>query len=277
MSKPTQYWVDDKPNPYSGDDPDSMDSQPHQPNSPKKKPWLMIATIVVVILILVGGLLYFLEHKPAKPKAQITGQKIIQVAPSNTSSTTTKYVSNGTDLNLSFSYPDNWTVVPASNNNKSDQTITLTSPLTTIVNANNSSVVGKIIVQVRPGTATISELNSNSPIAALASAQIAYSKPTPSQTSYPYLSYIHFSDGSKPTGSFEEVIITGSLTLTQGQTINASYFGGLDPIISASFYQCATQSCTGSSQSLLSITSNTWQNATIFKQVLATLDSFQLN
>ena len=188
-----------------------------------------------------------------------------------------KYLSNGNDLNLSFTYPQNWSVIPSSNDNKNDNTITLTSPLSTVINADNTSVVGKIIIQVRPGTGTINELNNNSPITALASAQIAYSQPTTNQTSYPFISYVHFSDGSKASGAFEEVIITGGLSFALGQSISAEYLSGLDPIISASFYQCATQSCIGTSQSLLSININTWQNISIFQQVLTILESFQLN
>ena len=278
MNKRGHYRVDDMPDP----DISSNDSVPISPIKPqptisKDKPWLRIAIIVVIALVLIGGVLYFVGHKSPKPKGQVSGQKIIQVTPSNTPSTTTKYLSNGNDLNLSFTYPNNWSVTPLSNDNKNDQTITLTSPLTTIINTDNSSVVGKIVIQVRPGTDTVSELNSNSPITSLASTQIAYSQPTSNQTSYPFISFIHFSDGSKATGSFEEVIITGGLSFTQGQTISAENVSGLDPIISASFYQCAAQSCTGSSESFLSINLNTWQNSTIFKQVLAIFESFQLN
>jgi len=278
MNKITQYRVDDRPDPDSVDDDlDQKDSKVYQPNVPKEKTGLKIAIIVIIGLLLIGGLTYYIGHKPTKPKGHISSQKIIQVTPNNTSSPDVKYVSNGNDLNLSFSYPQNWSVAPPTNDNKNDNTITLTSPLSTVINADNTSVVGKIIIQVRPGTDTINELNNNTPITALASAQIAYSQPTANQTSYPFISYVHFSNGSKASGAFEEVIITGGISFALGQSISAEYLSGLDPIISASFYQCATQSCIGTSQSLLSINSNTWQNTSIFKQVLTTLESFQLN
>lgn len=278
MSKSGQYRVDDRPDPYSVDNgSDPIAAQPHHTKNPKKKIWLRVTILVVILLILSAGLIYFLGHKSPKPKGQTAAQKGLQVTAPNTKATTTNYISNGTDLNLNFAYPNNWTVVPPSNDNKNDQTIALTSPLTTVINADNVSVVGKVVVQVRPGTDTIDELNSNSPATALASIQIAYSSPTANQISYPYISYIHFSDGSKTSGAFEEIIITGGLSFAQGQSISAEYLSGLDPIISASFYQCSTKSCSGSSQSLMSITSNTWQNAPIFQQVLAIFESFQLN
>lgn len=278
MSKASGYRVDDRPDP---DNPDSnQESTPvpiRQMVARKKNKGLLITAVAIIALILIGGGLFLVLHKSPKPKGHISAQKIIQVAPSNTPSNITNYVSNGNDLNLSFSYPNNWSVTPPTNDNKTDQTITLTSPLTTIINADNASVVGKIVVQVRPENVAASELNSNSPITSLASTQIAYSKPTSNQTSYPYISFIHFSDGAKATGAFEEVMITGGLTFTQGQTISAEDVSGLDPIISANFYQCAVQSCSGSSQSFLSINLDTWQNTTIFQQVLAIFESFQLN
>ena len=278
MNKRGHYRVDDMPNPdSSGNNTGAIPPETPKPSTPKRKSWLKIAIIVVVTLVVVGSVLYFIGHKSPKPKGHVSGQKIVQVTPSTSSSTITKYLSNGNDLNLSFNYPNNWTVTPISNDNKNDQAITLTSPLTTVINANNDSIVGKIVIQVRPGTDTASELNSNSPIASLASTQIAYSQPTPNQTSYPFISFIHFSDGSKATGSFEEVMITGGLSFSQGQSISAQNVSGLDPIISANFYQCASQSCTGSSESFLSINLDTWQNTTIFKQVLAIFESFQLN
>jgi hypothetical protein len=278
MNRPTQYRVDDQPNPDIDDNGlDPLAPQASKPNVPKKKTGLKIAAITIIGLILIGGIAYFIGHKPAKPKGHVTSQKIIQVTQPNTSATTIKYLSNGSDLNLSFVYPKNWSVTPPSNDNKNDNTITLTSPLTTIINSDSSSVAGKIVIQVRPGNDTVSELNSNSPITSLASTQIAYSQPTSNQTSYPFISFIHFSDGSKATGAFEEVMITGGLSFSQGQSISAEDVSGLDPIISANFYQCANQACSGTNQSFLSINLDTWQNTTIFKQVLAIFESFQLN
>jgi hypothetical protein len=277
MSKSANYRVDDRSDPIDSDYVAKSPLPNQQLNAPKKKNRLLIIISIVVGLILIGVVVFLVIHKSPKPKGHISSQKIIQVVPSNTPSTMTTYVSNGNDLNLSFNYPNNWSVTPPTNDNKNDQTITLTSPLTTVINADNDSVVGKIVVQVRPGTATADELNSNSPITSQASIQIAYTKPTTNQTSYPFISFIHFSDGSKATGSFEEVMITGGLSFSQGQSISADDVSGLDPIISANFYQCAAQSCTGSNENFLSINLDTWQNASIFQQTLAIFQSFQLN
>ncbi|HUD07113.1 MAG TPA: hypothetical protein VMR34_04450 [Candidatus Saccharimonadales bacterium] len=238
-----------------------------------------IVIISVIAIVIIGGLIlaysYRKDHKTTSSKKTQT-QAVLPTSTS-TQTTTTQYVSNGQDLNLSFSYPSNWSVTPPTNDNPDDHTITVTSPLATITNADNKSVTGEVVIQVRSGNSTINELNSNSPVEALTSTQIAYTAPTANQDQYPYLSYIHFSNGSSASGAFEEVIITGNLSNTQGTSLNAGYFNGLDPIISANFYQCSTQSCTGSGQTPLSITTGIWQNSSIFKQVLSSFESFKLN
>jgi hypothetical protein len=134
-----------------------------------------------------------------------------------------------------------------------------------------------VVVQVRPGTATITELGANAPVAPLTSTQVAYSAPTANQFQYPYVSYIHFANGAKLSKVFEEVMVTGSQSFTEDQNLDAGSLGGLDPIITATFYACATQDCSGTNQSLLSITQSTWQNADLFKQVLSLFESFKLN
>ena len=238
----------------------------------------IVLTAILVIIILIGvGYWYHKDHKSNKSKSNNSAQTVIPTAPSNTSSATVQYVSNGNDLNLSFAYPSSWSVTPASNNNPKDQPITVTSPLVATTNASNSQVTGKVIVQIRPASATINELNTNAPVEALASTQIAYSHPTANQFQYPYVSYIHFSNASKVSGAFEEVIITGSQLFSQGQSFSAGDIVDLDPIISASFYQCSTQSCSGSGQTPLSITNNTWQNSAVFQRVLALFESFKFN
>src|SRR5665647_2212100 len=101
MNKPSYYRVDDMPDPdSSGNNTGAVSPETPRPSTPKRKSWLKIAIIVVVALVVIGGVLYFIGHKSPKPKGHISRQKIVQVTPSNSSSTITKYLSNGNDLNL---------------------------------------------------------------------------------------------------------------------------------------------------------------------------------
>ncbi len=243
--------------------------------SPHKRRTIIVFAVIILILV-VGGAWFLTKHKSGKLK-NLSVTQTVEPATGGVSKSTTTYVSNGNDLNLTFNYPSNWSVTPPSHDNSTDQTITVSSPLTSIFTATNSTVTGRVVMEVRPASATINELNANSPIEAITSTQIAYSQPTANQYQYPYVSYIHFSNGSNVSGAFEEVMVTGSQILTQNEPLSGDYLAGLDPIISASFYKCSNPTCTGSSQTPLSINGSTWQNAPIFQAVLTMFESFQLN
>ena len=74
-----------------------------------------------------------------------------------------------------------------------------------------------------------------------------------------------------------EVIITGNTQFNQNEQVDQGTLTGLDPIISAAFYSCTTNACTGSGETQLSITSTTWGNNSLFKQVLNLFASLKLN
>jgi len=265
---------------------DNSDFNPNQPKSAKrpirkakpKSKSLVLVMIVLIVVIVAGGGFFLLTHKkdikkPAKSSSALS------VAPltSSTKSSTATYTANGSDLNLSFSYPSNWSVSPPTNTDTSNATITATSPLESITAADGSSADGKIIVSIRSGSATVNELNANSPTTAQASTQISYTAPTANQLQYPYVTFVHFSNGSSVANSFEEVIVTGGVAYAAATPLTAADLSGVDPIISASFTKCASEACTGSSATPLGISATTWQNATIFQQTLTLLESMKLN
>ena len=253
---------------------------PHRPRAigPHKTSSRLIAVALVVLILAIGGATAWFvsrHRQPAKPVKQAFN---VQPTTGTTKvSTTQQYVSNGSDLNLSFTYPTNWSVTPPTGDNTIDQTITLTSPLTTVTDASGANVTGKVTLTVRPGTAVPTELNANTPTAAATSIQIAYSAPTANQYQYPYVTFIHFTTGLGVAGAFEEVMVTGTSQFTQGEAVAATDLIGLDPVISAVFTKCTSQACTGTGALPLSISNSTWTNAAIFQQTLAIIESFKLN
>lgn len=256
-------------------------SPKHQKQKPKRylsKYWLIVG--IFIILIILSGVFWLSKHHHLTPKTnRTTSKSTIQPVPTTTSSNTAgQYISNGQDLNLSFSYPSNWVVAPPSNDNASDQTITVTSPLMSIINSAGATVTGQVVISIQPGNTQMSGLASGNATAAQNSVQIGYSKPVASQQQYPYLTFINQAGGKDPTSVFSEVMITGLAQFNQGQPVNGGALAGtLDPIISASFYNCATQACSGSSQTPLYITNSTWLNTDPFLQVLSLFESLQLN
>lgn len=252
-------------------------SHPSGHHIPRSKPLLIGIVIVLLLGVAGGGAAYWWVKYYHKTLAKQPHTTPLVPAPTPTNSNTlNQYVSNGQDLNLSFTYPSNWSVTPSSNSNPSDQPITLNSPLVSITNDKGTTITGKVVVSIRPGSAQLSELASGNAIAAQASAQFAYTKPTSAQHQYPYLTFIQLAGGSNPTSGFNEVMVSGITSFSKGQSITTNSLGQLDPIISASFYQCTGQTCNNAEQSPVSITNNTWQNGSVFQQVQTLFASLQL-
>lgn len=249
----------------------------YQQPKAKSKRWLIVLALITLLLLAAGGAGgYYWWHKHQKP-APTKHQATTSPQPIPTSSgpaTIKQYVSTGKDLNLSFNYPSSWTATPASGDNASDQTITLTSPLVSMPDADGTT--GKVVVRLRPATAELDELSPGTATVAQDSIQFGYSKPTSSQHQYPYLTFIRLEAGSNASNTFDEVIITGITKFTKGQALTTDSLGQLDPIISATFYKCLSQACEGTNAKTLSITNDTWQNADVFKQVQALFESLRL-
>lgn len=263
----------------------SIQPTPQLGGQPQKR-WnrrLLIGGVLglVAAAIIASGSLWLAHRQTAAPHTTTrssASQTPGQVAPDTVTDTgTAQYVSNGKDLKLSFSYPSSWSVMPPSGDNANDQTITITSPLMSVASTSDQSITARAIVLIRPGGSDISELASEKATAGQASAQIAYSKPTAIQHQYPYLTYIHLNGGTNPSGNFEEVMVTGITTFAKDQSILPISLGQLDPIVSAAFYQCTSQACSGSGASPLSLTNTTWQSSDLGKQVLQLFESLQLN
>ena len=285
MSKPLEPFplqLEDEAQPQPSSAPPVYSPVTQQGSGRKAKP--VIAVIVLVVLLLGGGAAaYWFLGRP-KPTNGGTAQSTATnttarqpIADNSASSSTVQYVSNGKDLSLSFSYPSNWEVSPASGGNTDDKPITVASPLVSLSSAQDQSVTGKIVVMIRPASASITELASDKATIAQDSIQFAYTKPTSVQHQYPYLTYIHLTGGKNTDSLFEEVIITGVTKFTRGQPLLPESMGTLDPVISAAFYQCTTQACTGSGATPLSITDSIWQSADAFKQVQSLFASLELH
>lgn len=272
--------------PLPPDTPDGSDAlfplgSQHGTNRKQWRPSRRLAVIVAtgVVLLAAGGAgAYVLGHRHKVPATATNTsstnnrQQSTAVIPDTSTAGTTQYVSNGKDLNLSFTYPANWSAVPPTNSNPNDQAITLTSPATAI-----GSATGKIVVTIHPGGTSLSELGSDKATAAIASAQFAYTKPTAAQHQYPYLTFVHLAGGANTSGAFEETIITGITSFAKGQAVLPESVTQIDPLITARLYQCGAASCDGTNLPPLSITADTWQNDAACKQIQALFASLQLN
>jgi hypothetical protein len=244
---------------------------------PKKK-WLRLVIGLVVVLLIAGAAYFLLNRHKTPAKSAGTTTPTSQVKPDKATSDGSKqtYTASGQDINLSFEYPTSWTAAPASGTDNNDKAITVTSPLTTIAGADGASTTGKVVLSIRPSSAGLSELSAGKATAAQNSVQFAYSKPSSVQYKYPFLAFVHLAGGSNPTNGFEEVIASGNTSFNKGDPITQDSLSP-DPIISATFYACSTTDCaSGNGATPLSISDATWQNADLFKQTLAILESLTI-
>jgi hypothetical protein len=277
MSRPLEPFPDFPEQPVPA-------TEPAYPAPHKRRhiPLLLIAGLVIILLAAggAGGYWAMSHRRPAASPSSRQGTADQRPAPQpaanpSAPSGTSQYTSSGHDLNLSFSYPAEWSITPASGNNANDQPITITSPSMSITSSAGKAVTGEVVVSIRPASAPISELAAGSAVIAQDSVQFAYTQPTASQHQYPYLTFVRLG-GADANGGFDEVIITGITKFTKSQNLSAESLGGLDPIISARFYTCAASNCTGADAAALSVTAETWQNDAPFTQVQALFNSLQL-
>jgi hypothetical protein len=267
------------PSPLPAMSPEPQSDLTNNRPSRRRTLWLLLGALGAVIVLGAGAYFLVLHRQPAaRPAAAASGATSNQpTADASGDSTPTTYVSKGNDLNLSFTYPANWQAAPASGGNSDDQTITLTSPRTGMADAQDESVIARAVLTIRPKGTDITELDAGTATVAVTSYQIAYSSPTKVQHGYPFLTFVHLAGGSNPQKLFEEVMVTGAAKFSANQTLSSYSLLNLDPIISATFYQCSTQACTGSGAEPLSITSDIWQSSDLGQQVLGIFQSLQIH
>lgn len=238
---------------------------------------LIVVIILVVVLVIGGGGYLLLHHKAKTPVKQATTSNQNLPAPAaNTSSNTTDYTAPADGLNLSFSYPDDWTVDPASG--QSGNTITVTSPLVSLPDAaSGADVTGKVTIMIRGDTSNIKELASNKATAPQDSVQYAYKAPTAAQHQYFYVSFLQFASPATAAGAFQEVAITGINQIPKNTAITSDLLAEVDPLVTASFNKCTATVCTEADQTPIGIKGASWQNDKTLLQVQALFESLKFN
>jgi hypothetical protein len=254
-------------------------SFPPQVQAKRKRNKRIALIVVVVILVLAAGAAGYmlLHHKSKTPTKQSTTNTQNLPAPAaDTNSDLSEYTSPADGLNLSFSYPSNWTASPDSG--KSSNAITITSPLVSLPDAaTGADVTGKVVVQIRGDTANIKELSSTKATAPQDPVQYAYKAPTAAQHQYFYVSFVQLATPATAQGAFQEVAITGINQIPKGTAITSDLLGEVDPLVTASFNKCTATVCTAAEQTPVGIAGQSWQNNKTMLQVQALFESLKFN
>ena len=230
------------------------------------KTYLILSIIIVIILLAGGG--YFLLHHKKTQQTKKPAQKTTQSNNNTSTSPTAKMTSySSTNFNLSVNYPSNWVI--------SDTTsiLSITSPETSIKDANNQVVKGRIVLSVSPKGQLPSDFGNASATAVLNSQLISYTSPTPAQDAQTYISFLQYAN-TTTLGALNGIYVTGNYGYLKGQNISQSDIQSVDPLVIVSFEKCSNN-CNNLSP--LVISASDWSKSSFSLPILDIIKSFQFS
>ena len=217
---------------------------------PRVVGWVLLALIALAVLG-AGG--YWLANRKPAVKPAESQQHTNSQSSSKITSSTKPYTSN--NLNLSFNYPENWTVADSGSGK-----LTVTSPVMQLTDASGQSQTGEIILTIQnESSADFSAFKQGNAVAVLNSQKITYAKPTSTQRADTYISFLQYAS-TAGGGALDGVYITGNAGYQKGQAIPEVDITKVDPVVTVTFAKCANTGCSGSTMPL-SISSSMWSNA----------------
>lgn len=189
--------------------------EPSQPGNSRKKLFIIIG-IVVLVLLLAGGAYALLSGKQSEDTPQNTAntnQQSQQPEEPATPKATGPQTFKSSQLNMEFTYPEDWTM----RENTDKTVITLTSPQTTYQKKDGSSTTGVFTLKLRNGLVPAAmKPNIQNAVAMKDSEIIAYTSPTEQQRQYTNVSFA----GNGPNATF--FIVTGGVAFKAGEAFGSN-------------------------------------------------------
>ncbi|HVA11120.1 MAG TPA: hypothetical protein VNG32_03050 [Candidatus Dormibacteraeota bacterium] len=235
----------------------------------KRRSFILAGIVVVLIGIGLGARWLFSSNKHA-PIYQAAGQ----TASNAQSSTNSQASSSGstksytaTDFNLSFNYPQGWTVF-----NNGSGPMTVTSPSMQLTSATGQAVTGLITMIIQQQGQLPASFSAGAVLAVLNSQKISYTHPTTAQLSQAYLSFVQYS-ATTTKGGLDGIYLTGNLGYQKDQTIPSSDIAKISPLVTVTFTKCGNTACT-SNLNPLTIASTSWSKSAFQTPIKNMLASF---
>ncbi|HSW80585.1 MAG TPA: hypothetical protein VLG47_07450 [Candidatus Saccharimonadales bacterium] len=233
-----------------------------------KKNWKKVLLWILVALFAIGGVAaggyVLMKQKNSSPNIQLkqnnnsSGPGSVRSGNSNNNQQqnqsapgTKDYTSS--NLQVSFSYPEKWTV-----DDTSGSKLTVTSPMQKLTDASGQPQDVKIIMRIeKQDAADMSDFKKGDAAAVLQSEKIDYDKPTGTQRANTYISFVQYST-TTTKGALDGIYVTGNLGYTYAQAIKETDIAKIDPLVRVVFVKCADTNCTNSSET--NISSDEWKN-----------------
>jgi hypothetical protein len=228
----------------------------------QKQPWkrrILALVVIVIILIVIGLGAHWLFSSNKHPRnynaqAQTASNRPPSSAPKGSTGGPTKSYT-ASDFNLSFNYPQGWTVF-----NNGSGPMTVTSPSMRLTSAAGQAVTGLITMTIQQQGQLPASFSAGAALAVANSQKISYTHPTTAQLSQAYLSFVQYS-ATTTKGGLDGVYLTGNLGYQKDQTIPSSDIASINPLVTVTFTKCGNTACT-SNLTPLTIASTSWSKST---------------
>jgi hypothetical protein len=238
----------------------------------KKRMWLRVLLIVLVVLFLLGGgafaYLKFVHNGKTAPKTTTNTSKSNQTATTQPEKIVTKHFDSN-NFNLGFDYPGSWVV--ADNN---DGKLTVTSPVLKLKDSTGQTEDGQIVVTIAAKGQNLTAFDKGSGLAVRDSEKITYTKPTSVQRAQTYLSFVEY--GTTTGGGIDGIFVTGDNGYKKDQYVPKVDMVKLDPVIAVTFLKCADAKCVAA-PTPTSLSASIWDNLSFKNPILTTLTSLSVN
>lgn len=237
---------------------------------PKKKWPRVLGWIILGIIILAalgaGG--YWLANRKSSPQGNTQNSHANSSSQAGKIAAATKSYTS-TNLNLSFNYPENWSV-----SDPGDGKLTATSPAMQLTDANGQNQTGQVIMAIQnEDSANFSAFKQGNAVAVLTSQKITYARPTSDQRADTYISFLQYA-ATTTDGALDGLYITGNAGYQKGQAIPEIDITKVDPVVTVTFAKCDSASC--SSTAPLSINATMWNTSNFSVPIVAMLKSLAI-
>lgn len=232
----------------------------------RKHGFLKFLVIVIIIAAAAVGAFKFGDYKatPATPK---TTPKVASTPKTVTPATIPIKHADSTNFLLGFDYPQDWTVVDTA------AKLTVTSPSVQLSTVAGAKTSGHVVVTMQNQQTTIAGYPADGAVAVLESAKLTYKQPSAAQRAQTYLSYLSYASAT----GLNTLYVTGDNGYLAQQYVPLSDVVLGNPLVSVTFQTCATADCATGTPTPVVLLASSWNSASFAKQVLALLESIQLD
>lgn len=229
----------------------------------------LLAAVVIICLVIAGVVAWqhFSHDKAKTPATTSTVRSATESSNNQTVAGTQTRTYTATDFNLSFQYPDTWTVV-----NNGTGPMTVTSPSTQLVSAPGQKVTGQIIMTIQAQGQLPAAFSAGIVLAVLNSQKYSYTNPTSSQNVQTYLSFVQYA-ATTTKGGLDAIYLTGNDGYTKDQVIPSTDIAAIAPLITMTFFKCGNSACT-ENLTPLTIADTSWSNNSFKAPIVNMLRSF---